>query len=123
MDASLLKAKFQRIGARAAVRPLVHNRWRPAAGPVVIDVGHDGHGEFFDVQAAEDANVDILDVQPKDRHLLLMVRQPAERPNLPETKVGGAGRQCSGIAWSLCGAKFRIPTTPPYGSTFGTGSK
>lgn len=28
----------------------------------------------------------VLDVQPKDRHLLLMVRQPAKRPGLPDIK-------------------------------------
>ncbi len=32
------------------------------------------------------ADVSVLDVQPKDRHLLLMVRQPAERPGLPDIK-------------------------------------
>ena len=86
MDASLLKTKFERIGARAAFRPLVRNRWRPQAGPVVIDVGHDRHGEFFDIQADSGADVEVVDVQPKDRHLLLMVRQSADRPGLPDTK-------------------------------------
>ena len=52
----------------------------------MIDIGHDRHGEFFDIQADEAADVDVLDVQPKDRHLLLMVRQPADRPGLPDTK-------------------------------------
>ena len=52
----------------------------------MIDIGHDRRGEFFDIQADDDADVEVLDVQPKDRHLLLMVRQPAERPGLPDTK-------------------------------------
>lgn len=86
MDVSLLKSKFERIGARAAFRPLVRNRWRPQAGPVVIDVRHDRHGEFFDIQTDDSADLEVLDVKPKDRHLLLMVRQPAERPGLPDTK-------------------------------------
>ena len=86
MDASHLKTKFDKIGARAAIRPLVHNRWRPQVGPVIIDVGHDRHGEFFDIQADDGADLDVLDVQPNDRHLLLMVRQPAERPGLQDTK-------------------------------------
>ena len=34
------------------------------------------YGEFFDIQAADDADVEVLDVQPRDRHLLLMVRRP-----------------------------------------------
>jgi hypothetical protein len=86
MDATHLKTKFEKIGARAGFRPLVRNPWRPQAGPVVIDVGHDRHGEFFDIQADADADLEILDVQPKDRQLLLMVRQPADRPGLPDTK-------------------------------------
>ena len=86
MDTKLLTSKFEKLGARAKVRPLVPNRWRPAAGPVVIDIGRDRRGEFFDVQATDDADVQVLDVQPKDRHLLLMVRQPAARPGLPDTK-------------------------------------
>ena len=86
MDTNLLTKKFEKLGARAKFRPLVTNRWRTAAGPVVIDIGNDRRGEFFDIQAKNDADVEILDVQPKDRHLLLMVRQPAERNGLPDTK-------------------------------------
>ena len=86
MDVNLIKTKFEKLGARAKMRPLVQNRWRQAAGPVVIDIGQDRRGEFFDIQANDDADVEVLDVQPKDRHLLLMVRQPAERPGLSDTK-------------------------------------
>ena len=86
MDANLIQTKFEKLGARAKVRPLVRNRWQAASVPVVIDIGHDRRGEFYDIQATDDADVEVLDVQPKDRHLLLMVRQPAERPGLPDTK-------------------------------------
>jgi hypothetical protein len=53
---------------------------------VVIDVGRDRHGEFFDIQAQRDARVEVLDVRADDRHLLLMVRQAAERQGLPDIK-------------------------------------
>ena len=86
MDTNLLKSKFDRMGARAKIRPLVRRRWQANAGPVVIDIGQDRRGEFFDIQADDDADVEVLDVQPKDRHLLLMVRQPASRHGLPDTK-------------------------------------
>jgi hypothetical protein len=75
MNTKLMEKKFEKLGARATVRPLVRNRWRPAVGPVVIDVGRDRHGEYFDIQADDGADVEVLDVQPNDRHLLLMVRQ------------------------------------------------
>ena len=63
MDTTLVKAKFEKLGARATIRPLVPHRWRPATGPVVIDIGHDRRGEFFDIQANGDADVQVLDAQ------------------------------------------------------------
>jgi hypothetical protein len=86
MDTNLLKTKFEKLGARAKIRPLARNRWRPDPGRVVIDVRHDRHGEFFDIQADSEADVQVLDVQPRDRHLLLMVRHSADRAGLPDTK-------------------------------------
>ncbi len=82
MNANHIQTKFERLGARAKFRPLR----RRSSGPLVIDIGHDRRGEYFDIQADDDADVEVLDVQPKDRHLLLMVRQPADRPHQPDTK-------------------------------------
>jgi len=87
MDTTHITFKFEKLGARATIRPLVRNRWRPAQGPVVIDIGDDRHGEFSDIQANDDADVEVLDVQARDRHLLLMVRQPADRPGNPAPKT------------------------------------
>ncbi len=86
MDANLLKTKFEKLGARAKIRPLAGSRWQPAHGRVVIDIRHDRHGEFFDIQADTKADVRVLDVQPKDRHLLLMVRHQADRVGLRDSK-------------------------------------
>jgi hypothetical protein len=82
MNQNLITTKFEKLGARAKIRPL---RWR-SSDPVVIDIGHDRQGEFFDIQADPDADVDVLDVQPRDRHLLLMIRRPNERPHQPDIK-------------------------------------
>jgi len=86
MDTTHIKTKFERLGARAKIRPLLQNRWQPESGRVVIDVRHDRHGEFFDIQADQDADVEVLDLQPRDRHLLLMVRRPNQRPHRPDIK-------------------------------------
>jgi hypothetical protein len=86
MDTTNLIAKLEKLGARATIRPLVQNRWRPAVGPVVIDIGHDRRGEYFDIQATSDADVAVIDVRPRDRHLLLMVRQAAESASDPDHK-------------------------------------
>ncbi len=38
MDATHIKTKFKKLGARATIRPLVRNPWRPAAGPLKPDL-------------------------------------------------------------------------------------
>src|SRR5262245_30732963 len=48
MDASLLTAKFARIGARLRVADRPARRFR-SAGPVALDVGADRRGEYFEV--------------------------------------------------------------------------
>lgn len=86
MNTNLIKTKFEKLGARAVIRPLVRNRWQASTQPLIIDIGHDRRGEFFDIQTSDDADVEVLDLQPRDRHLLLMVRQPPERNGLPDLK-------------------------------------
>ena len=53
---------------------------------MVIDVRADRRGEYFDLQLDSGADVAVLDVQPRDRHLLLMTRQPAEQPHQADVK-------------------------------------
>ena len=86
MDTTQIKTKFKRLGARAKIRPFLRSPPRSATGRMVIDIGHDQHGEFFDIRADQDADVEVLDVQPRDRHLLLMVRRPNQRPHQPDIK-------------------------------------
>lgn len=86
MNTNFIQSKFEKLGARAKLSQLVANRWRRAAGSVVIDIGSDRRGEFFDIQFEQQAKLEVIDVQPKDRHLLLMVRQPPIRNGLPVTK-------------------------------------
>ena len=42
----------------------------------------DGDGEFFEIRrrGGADARIEVLDVQPSDRHLLLMVREGDQKP-------------------------------------------
>jgi hypothetical protein len=79
MNTEHLERKFAAIGARAKVRSVERTRWgwRGAApGAPQIDVRRDRKGEFFDIAVADGDGVElqVLDVQPEDRHLLLMVR-------------------------------------------------
>lgn len=81
MDTKLLDNKFVRMGARLkfAERPTSHASM--ALGSVTLDVQADRHGEYFQIlkHPMTAATVEVLDVQPADRHLLLLVRQPGEK--------------------------------------------
>lgn len=74
-DVDLLEHKFAKIGARMKAAD-ASRRFAPDGG-IVLDIRSDRDGEFFEVIGQEDgpAQVEVLDVQPRDRHLLLLVRR------------------------------------------------
>lgn len=80
MDTNLLDIKFARMGARLKIadRPARRNR---TEGVISLDVQADRKGEFFEFvhQPGVDVEVAVLDVQPADRHLLLLVREGKEK--------------------------------------------
>jgi hypothetical protein len=80
MDTNLLDIKFARIGARLKVadRP---TRRSHTSGVISLDVQADRKGEFFEIvrQPGAEAEVAVLDVQPADRHLLLLVREGKDK--------------------------------------------
>ena len=80
MDTNLLDIKFARIGARLKVADRPARRTR-TSGPISLDVQADHKGEFFEIvrQPEAEAEVAVLDVQPTDRHLLLLVREGKEK--------------------------------------------
>jgi hypothetical protein len=87
MDTSLIERKFEELGARAKfLEPRRVPIWASRPPQMSIDIQKDRRGEFFEIRADEDADVSVLDVRPRDRHLLLMVRQPAENIRSPEIK-------------------------------------
>ena len=80
MDTNLLDIKFARMGARLKVADRQPGRNR-TAGVISLDVQTDRKGEFFEItrQPGVEVEVAILDVQPADRHLLLLVREGKEK--------------------------------------------
>src|SRR6267142_2110961 len=80
MNTNLLDIKFAWIGARLKVadRPARRNR---TSGVISLDVQADRKGEFFEIvrQPGAEAEVAVLDVQPADRHLLLLVREGKDK--------------------------------------------
>ncbi len=81
MDTSNLFTKFTRIGARLKVADRPSNRRRVGSGVISLDVQEDRDGEYFEIarSAAVGLEVAVLDVQPADRHLLLLVREGGEK--------------------------------------------
>jgi hypothetical protein len=70
MDTNFLGRKFVQIGARLKLAG------RARSG-VTLDIQTDRRGEFFAIAPPlrSEASVEVLDVQPADRHLLLLVRE------------------------------------------------
>jgi hypothetical protein len=69
MDTERLVEKFRRMGARLKVGV------DAAVARVRVDVGRDRRGEFFDVRVQPHVAADAIDVRPRERHLLLAVRE------------------------------------------------
>lgn len=70
MDTLVMK-KFEAIGARAVCAPLRAQETRA----IRLDVKSDREGEYFEIELNHDrASLEVIDVQPRMRHLLLMSR-------------------------------------------------
>lgn len=66
---------FSRIGARLKMQgPGVRQEEK-----VRVDVGRDRDGEFFDIRCQDGVIPEILDTQPVSHHLVLMVRDGADK--------------------------------------------
>ena len=71
-----LEKKFEKMGARCKVNVSQPRRFVRNSGNEIlrIDVRKDKEGTYFDILKGDNIEVSVLDVQPKDRHLLLMAR-------------------------------------------------
>ena len=105
MDTNLLDIKFARIGARLKVADRPARRSR-TPGVISLDVQADRKGEFFEIvrQPGAEAEIAVLDVQPADRHLLLLVREGKDKSKF---LCGHDERH-----WFVAG----IPETAPVGT-------
>jgi hypothetical protein len=89
MSSEMLERRFGAVGARLKV---AEGPWR---GEPRIDIRRDGRGEYFDLRFAggEGAvELEVVDVQPRDRHLLLLVRVGKEKSKF---LCGHDERHCS----------------------------
>jgi hypothetical protein len=72
METELLETMFGRMGARLKIREAVGRR-----NPAGIDIRVDKWGEYFDigVEATDRVEYEVIDIQPVQKHLLLMARR------------------------------------------------
>jgi len=79
---NLLERPFQEMGARVKFveAPPARSR-RAVVNGVSLDVRHDSRGEYFLITRVPGSNVSltVLDVQPRDRHLVLLSRDGREK--------------------------------------------
>lgn len=76
MSSEMLERRFAAVGARLKV---AEGPWR---GEPRIDIRTDARGEYFDLRfAGGDRGIDleVVDAQPRDRHLLLLARVGDEK--------------------------------------------
>lgn len=77
-DANLLERPFTKMGARVRFEEARPSRWNRNPAPVLLNVREDKHGEYFVVTKTADVRVEVLEVRPEDRHLLLLARTPGQ---------------------------------------------
>jgi len=76
MSSETLERRFAAVGARLKV---ANGPWR---GEPRINIGWDARGEYFELHFAGDGQaveLEVVDVQPRDRHLLLLARVGQEK--------------------------------------------
>jgi hypothetical protein len=74
MNAHDFEGKFARVGARVRVEEGALRR--SGGGGVSLDVQEDGRGEVFTIQTRSgDLRMEIVDLRPRERHLLLLVEE------------------------------------------------
>jgi hypothetical protein len=81
MDTTLLESKFDSIGARLKASDRPSRRYRNTGGAISLDVQTDRKGEFFELvnPTSDRVEIAVIDLQPVDRHLLLLVRNNGEK--------------------------------------------
>lgn len=87
MNANQIESKFAEMGARLVVRdvPARLNAWSSAAADYAVDIQRDRKGEFFELRVPghlrDDLEVSVMQSEPKQRHLLLLVRKTGDTNN------------------------------------------
>jgi len=105
MNAKHIESRFADMGARLKVREFATRRvtvpvWMRksfAAPDYAVDIRRDRHGQFFELRVPDylrdSLDVTVLQAEPRQRHLLLLVRKAAEKPQLDRFLCGHDERE------------------------------
>lgn len=75
-SANLLERPFLKMGARVKFGGPEVRPWTRVVNPFALDVRRDREGEYFLVSKFDNVSVEVLEVQPRERHLVLLARVP-----------------------------------------------
>jgi len=102
MNAKNIESKFAAMGARMKVREIA-SRWRMGdrtwidPSDFAMDIQGDGQGEFFELRVPthlrESLEATVVQSEPKQRHLLLLVRKSDSKPQLDRFLCGHDERE------------------------------
>jgi len=102
MNAKQIESRFSEMGARLKVRE-IPSRWtmgdRQWLDPLdyAVDIQRDRVGEFFELRVpthlSDAVEATVLQCEPQQRHLLLLVRKTAEKPQLDRFLCGHDERE------------------------------
>ena len=78
METDLIASKFEAMGARVKFNTPPRHVWglreEPNEDAVTLDIRRDRKGEYFDIRAGANIGLNVIDLRPGERHLLLMSR-------------------------------------------------
>ena len=96
MNAKYIESRFAEMGARLKVRE-VPVRWDDSTRDYAMDIRRDRDGEFFELRVpthlSETVEATVLQSQPKQRHLLVLIRKTDGKPQLDRFLCGHDERE------------------------------
>jgi hypothetical protein len=102
MNTQPIESGFAQMGARVKVRE-IPSRWTQGDRSWIspqdysLDIHRDGKGEFFELRVpthlSDTLDVTVMQSEPKQRHLLLFVRKPGDKPQLDRFLCGHDERE------------------------------
>ena len=102
MNPKHIESKFAAMGARLKVReaPTGLMVWRTNPVPAInyaVDIQRDAHGQYFELrvpaQVRGSLEATVLQAEPRQRHLLLLVRTTSDKPQLDRFLCGHDERE------------------------------